>query len=107
MGKVNGPNFDVYYILEYVSGGIPPEFLTSISNMDTEDYSDYSGYGDISDQLTWGQSQLPVSCSTNPIGQWIAGEYGVGNAVSIKSAYRLKYDGSACCGAGPAYIFPT
>ncbi len=107
MGKVNGASFDVYYILEYVSGGIPPEFVTAISNMDTEDYNDYSGYGDISDQLTWGQSQLPVSCSTNPIGQWIAGPNGVGNAVSIKSAYRLKYEGSTCCGSGPAYQFPT
>jgi formylglycine-generating enzyme required for sulfatase activity len=107
MGKVNGANFDVYYTLQYVSGGIPPEFLTSLSNMDTEDYNDYSGYGDISDQLTWGQSQLPVSCSTNPIGQWIAGPYGVGNAISIKSAYRLRYEGSTCCGSGPAYQFPT
>jgi hypothetical protein len=86
LGKVETGTFVAYYELTNVTCGNPllldPQIL---------DYSDYNPIN------TYGTVQIPVTCLSQPIGQWVATGPGTGSAISVRDPLAVGGAGSFIC----------
>lgn len=88
LGKVINNNFESFYTLQYTTGGVP-----QLLNPQFVDYSDY-----VATNLTWNKVKIPMTCNTNPVGQWINTNLGTGVAISIKDPIPTSYnENNTCC----------
>jgi hypothetical protein len=92
LGKIESGNFVTYYVLEYLTGGIPSSLITSA-------FLDYTNYLPPSD-YTWNNLKIPVTCKSAPIGEWTSAGYsGTGVAASIKDPIPTAWNAGNTCGA--------
>jgi hypothetical protein len=86
LGKIETGTFVVYYELNNVTCGNP-----LLLDPKLFDYSDYEPVN------TYGTIQIPVTCLSQPIGQWVATGSGTGSAISVKDPLAGGSTGSLNC----------